>query len=847
MSEPNAILRQVVNPAEIFSERSITGALGWILCETVGQSLRFWSEELEQTNGLHLIGDVRGVDKQKQRDYFALEPLLAQLSENLGDPHYYRESVRPGVLDGAGYFKTLRELVSLKAADERAVVVIRNPESLDSGSCEVLTRLALNDDIRLFIHTSTFASLPRKWRLMHESGNLATCPEGKVGVHEIGRLLSTVIGYQIPWIGAVALHHATNGRAGQLDLLLESVEPSILRAVLFTGGTEQLPVIVRILTLLKTRRSAMGEQAELLLGLCAILSHVPLDVAHALFGRATIDLVLATELTTRRVCGTRQIISMASPLLERHWNEILSAFERVELEELAARVELCCQKGLPDTVASLLARGEKPELEVAITALNITSESPNSTKSESTAEFVRDILPRIGDATQGTRATVAVARSSYVTNGSHAALRELKRGALHHPGLWTEDETAQLLVQICLETGRLLPTVQRVAKMRGLAMPVVRDDPLMLKLLPSDALSRCLELGLQAAQQGDVRRAAVHLISGLRRTYIDPFGGNSVALRGTLLSASGICLAMGGYAREWLELSELLHKKPRPWHARSVAALELSQGLRELQQGKLVSGGTRIETAAQSAIMIDAEAVHSSLQEIDQVLKRFAQFPVLENAEQHSGIQRSVVTDGRKKLEDIATAGLLRDPAIQKLVLDEALTLADPRAHALAIGARSQLGLCDPMEAIKSLTSLDQGFAAAWVADGILMHKVFAHAGPAAIAAAHTKFPHSPMDIVKALLAPLGNSPIPGVDRELNTLVGVFEPQALSSLPFLAHEVRARRLTVRENEILNLARSGMNNREIAKDLTLSIRTVEGHVAAVLEKLCLPRRDDLMTI
>ncbi|PQZ96472.1 hypothetical protein CQ018_01975 [Arthrobacter sp. MYb227] len=680
---------------------------------------------------------------------------------------------------------------------------------------------------------------------MYESGNISTCPEGRVDVHQAVNVISQALGYRVPWLGAFALHHAAHGSAGQLDLMLENVDPSVLRAVLLSGGTGLLPVIAKATMLLQVRRKALAPEAQKLLSLCAILGHVPLDAAHQMVGRETVDVVLNSGMGRRHSCGDTQTITMASPILERHWQQSLTGFELLELENEALKIEKCCMAGLPHTVSSALARDEEHQVEAVVEALNVASESQNPSQGEAAALFVRQSLPQIKNSRHGICAAVALARYSYVRHGSHAALRELKRGSAQHAGLWNSAETAQLLVQICLETGRLLPTLQRVATLRGLEAPLTRDDPAILELLPQDSLSRKLKAALEASKNANMRTAAIHMVSGLRMCSGGEPSNNAVALRGTLLSATGIYLAMGGYAQGLRMLSEYLHRHPSPWHARSIAALELSQGLRELQQGKLFDGAQSLELAAQSAILIDAESVHCSIQDIDQVVTRFSDFPALEKSGVKSGVAMSLVFEGRHGIEDIATAGLLRDPATQRLLLEHLSSLSDPRAQGLKIRARSQLGLCDPIVAIDTLLLLDQGFDAAWVADGVIMSHVFEHCGPEKVAEVHSLHPLEPMEIVRTLLTPLGTKPVPGVSRELLNRLSMFESQTLPSLPFLAHELRARTLTPREEEISKLARAGMNNRQIARELTLSIRTIEGHIAAALGKLSLDRREELL--
>jgi DNA-binding NarL/FixJ family response regulator len=52
-------------------------------------------------------------------------------------------------------------------------------------------------------------------------------------------------------------------------------------------------------------------------------------------------------------------------------------------------------------------------------------------------------------------------------------------------------------------------------------------------------------------------------------------------------------------------------------------------------------------------------------------------------------------------------------------------------------------------------------------------------------------------------------------------------------------------LTRREGEVLQLIGRGLSNKEIARDLSLSVATVKHHVHHVLEKLQLPRRTQAM--
>jgi DNA-binding CsgD family transcriptional regulator len=54
-------------------------------------------------------------------------------------------------------------------------------------------------------------------------------------------------------------------------------------------------------------------------------------------------------------------------------------------------------------------------------------------------------------------------------------------------------------------------------------------------------------------------------------------------------------------------------------------------------------------------------------------------------------------------------------------------------------------------------------------------------------------------------------------------------------------------LTVREREIANLVAAGLSNREIAERLTVSVRTVEGHLYRACIKLDISDREELAAL
>jgi DNA-binding NarL/FixJ family response regulator len=65
-----------------------------------------------------------------------------------------------------------------------------------------------------------------------------------------------------------------------------------------------------------------------------------------------------------------------------------------------------------------------------------------------------------------------------------------------------------------------------------------------------------------------------------------------------------------------------------------------------------------------------------------------------------------------------------------------------------------------------------------------------------------------------------------------------------ATTPALAKAARPLPLTDREREVAVLVGRGLSNKDIARRLVLSVRTVEGHIYRACEKLALSHRSDL---
>lgn len=78
----------------------------------------------------------------------------------------------------------------------------------------------------------------------------------------------------------------------------------------------------------------------------------------------------------------------------------------------------------------------------------------------------------------------------------------------------------------------------------------------------------------------------------------------------------------------------------------------------------------------------------------------------------------------------------------------------------------------------------------------------------------------------------------------LRRVAGMLEQHGMDSGKYVARVLAITELTARETEIVNLARQGLNNAQIARELTVSQRTVEGHLYRVFSKLGITQRAEL---
>lgn len=297
--------------------------------------------------------------------------------------------------------------------------------------------------------------------------------------------------------------------------------------------------------------------------------------------------------------------------------------------------------------------------------------------------------------------------------------------------------------------------------------------------------------------------------AGAPRTSDDPL---APAVHGVVAGALALNLALGGYDTQLVALETWAAENVGPWLETAGEYLEIAIGLLDARRGHLERSRRRLDAAAESSrtddrmrgvgLSLDAERPPAVGPDANPVPERV-----------RSGLP--MVSERRVEVEAwLARAFDGADDELPAIVPGA----ADPRARAIhqAVLARDGVRRREPdgtdaaLVTAEGLQAVDQATLAVWVVDAVLEQ-----------------------------------DDLPTVtDRRIRRLVHALPPDTHGAFPRLARRAAPLSLTSREEEVANLVRAGSTNRAIARKLTVSIRTVESHVAAVLDKSGLSSRSEL---
>lgn len=834
-------IEAIVDPSRVLAEAT-ENSCGLVLFDFFGEVRKRFATILMGSDAVAMPGALRGIKSMASTEYAALAPLAAVLGFGLGG--LFETS------SGATEGQQIRRITSAlrTGLGERHLsgpapwLLLAEPQFLDQSSQRILCLLAEGGSVRLLIHVRRAWEVPRRFKRLLDNGLLSRVPDTGFGASDAVEVVSGAVGYRVPLLGALALHQLSGGQCDQVDLFVGTTPPDDLRRALFTGQMSMIEPAELLTRLIRREHRSMDQQLRTLIDAVTVHAHLPLHEAYLQWGRKTVEAGIVSGMLRRFRCGSTPVLCIVSPLAAGHLWAALTPYDLAAVHELGQIGNRCCRAGRP---GSFLARGDvepvkdPPEL---INALEAASEEHFMRWGPSLANRLRAMLPSPGHAQLRSRGAIALARHAYLRQGAHAALREL-RAHDHAELIWNDQGTVDLVVQICLETGRLLPTARRIALMRGLGEPAQSEGPELLALLVPDRISVLAERGMRAIEVGDMRAAVAHLGNGLRLSAVSNPGPNAVALRVTLLSSLALSLALGGYWDGWQRLSGWLGLHRRPWHAQSLAAVELSGAMRELNNGALLSGAELLALTGECAGILGSESIRQAAAGMYRGLIAGTSVAPEDGEEYFVG---SAKHHGRNQLEESQRAALMRHPEAVARLLRNASGYNDPRAIILRRSAEAQLGLVDPVAVAREALAVGQGFTAAWILDGLLARMLLAdpEQGPWLVRLATVEGAEA-LGVVTELLAAWGSRGIPGVDVSLASVLAQLPVESFVALPFLAHEAALRSLTPREVEIAGLATAGLSNRQIARKLVLSLRTVEGHIASVMAKRGVGSRDELI--
>lgn len=812
-----------------------THKFGWVLHDGFLDSLDLWNQYLNQHHNLYLLNRLIGLGNPELPG-IDLQPVAGQLGGTL--PAY--DPTEPT----GSFFATLAQLRRLLSAlTGIPILVIQQPVEVDDFSQRVLGALAQEGTLRLAIHLPPGSKLPARWRKMDESGHLVHCPVLSLPSHQINEVFDQASEIRLPQICAISVHQATGGEARILQALLESTDYQELKAALFTGRIAGLSMSQALANRLRLRRARLAPALRELLDLCAFAGHLPMTEARQLGGRSVLDELIASGMLRITQCAELPVVSFSASLISQYWVDSLSAYEQNHLRTLLATEAACCESRNINSWLTQLGKPNSLDTAKLCTLLDLACDKDQLAAAKRYAETLQERVGTIRSKQMYQIAVVSLAKYTALLAGPYPALRMLNSQNNIHSYDWNDRAGHALVVQQCLETGRLFPTVQRLAALLSLPIPKDHGDPKFWLLLPSDDLREHMRRGVQAALKTNLRAAAVHFVAGLRKCQAHPQRTNAGTLRGSFLTNAAVALALGGYHREWNILLSRLRDAPEAWHSQAAPAWHAAQGILQMQHGDLEDGRRTIVEAAALSQLGDRNNVWEGAHALEVWLD--AQQLNAESLTAHTLFPLSEILGfGRSQLEETLNQALMREPEELAKVLCLADGLADPRGRAISLCAQAELGLQDPVRIMQLMKQLGQDFMALWLADGILLRRMFVHRGDLPIP--QSRRTEDLLGFSAALIRRCESIELEPLDAKVVQILRTAPMQSLPVLPFAAHEAKRRKLTHRENQILELVQDGQSNREIARLLTVSIRTVEGHIAAILDKYALRSRALLST-
>ncbi|MHA7275564.1 helix-turn-helix transcriptional regulator [Arthrobacter sp. HLT1-21] len=767
----------------------------------------------------------------------------------------------------------VRDRIQRLSEGKSCVVVVRGPEHLDTASIAVLTRLAESPTIGLLIRCGPRSQLPLDLELSLADGFIEEVMIPVLGPADIKGYFASILGATLPMLSSILVRDAIGGSPVLLELVTRDRDLEDL--IHLRDGVWILPRELRLTDRIAERIFSLiadygPEETDVLLTV-ALAHQIPVDVAVELWGAEPINALLLEGALSHAEDAGQIWLRAAPPILGAAIRQRVEPFRSRRLWDNVHEhlTDLTNTPGIILRVMWRLSVGVAVDDTEVLTAAAMA----NRLDQPDTADFLLHLLPSdvaTDPAGLAAAAELQRARAEFYDGRTDLALPRLRRLVLSdlEPEIMTS--VVHFTFQINLATGMgasaLTQAVRRRAEvdpagdtfesslitrlgreLQQLAAGTVPERPVVEVVgVPNEtreAVCWHLVAGELQYRRGDLSAAAEELGLALDLVLIhEPLRNYG----GYILVRLMLLLAGGGYWEDLAALQAKVADGRAPWVKRFIGFWELIEGLTALRRGRPLSALTHFGTAVvvlrerdikrfrplatalaayTSWLIGDARlgnyvAEYRRLTHLGPPERRMlaeAYMAVVGDSAGSSTRQPTTVTPEAANPQIRAELSVLEVQAGVAGAIDVAIAqtagLADPRAQGL--------------QAV--LSALAGGSAADLVAAAELcLDRGQELLVPVCLGVLLTQTPGSKGKVV----------------RSASKLLALLDPELQRLHPQLAALRQATRLTPRETTIAADIAAGKTAKQIAKELGVSIRTVDGHVESILTKLGLPSRKDI---
>ncbi|MHA7154653.1 LuxR C-terminal-related transcriptional regulator [Arthrobacter sp. TMN-50] len=767
----------------------------------------------------------------------------------------------------------VRDRIQRLTAGKSCVVVVRGPEHLDTASIAVLTRLAESPTIGLLIRCGPRSQLPLDLELFLADGFIGEVLIPELGAAEVREYFSSILGGTLPVLSSTLVCEVIGGSPVLLEMV--SRDGALEDLIQLRDGVWILPRELRLTEQVAERIFSLiadyGPKEKDVLLTVALAHQIPVEVAVELWGVDPVNALLLEGALSRKEDAGQVWLRATPPILGAAIRQRVEPFRSRRLWENVREhlTGLTNAPGIIHRVMWKLSVGVAVDDTEVLDAATIA----NRLDQPDTAESLLRLLPSDITADQPGLAAAAElqrARAEFYDGRTDLALPRLRRLVLSdlEPEIMTS--VVHFTFQINLATGMgasaLTHAVRRRVEvdpggsayesalitrlgrdLQHLAAGTIPELPVVETVGvphdPREALTWHLVAGELQYRRGDLAAAARELELALDFVLAhEPLRNHG----GYILVRLMFLLAGGGFWEDLTALQARVTDGRAPWVKRFIGFWELIEGLKALRRGRPLGALAHFRTAIvvlrerdikRFRPLATALAAYTSWLIGDPSLKNYvaeyrrltylgpperrmlaaAYMAVVGEPDGLSSRQLTPETHEAANPQIRAELSVLKVQAGEAGAIDAAILrtagLADPRAQGLH-AVLSALSGGNPVDLVAAAElCLDRG-------QELLV--------PVCLGVLLTQSQRSNSQVV----------------RSASKVLAQLDPELQRLHPQLAALRHATRLTPREATIAADLAAGKTAKQVAKELGVSIRTVDGHVESILTKLGLSSRRDI---